>query len=65
MDYFLAVDRLNDITEHRFGSGPLEDRDADGDRLRRKAYRLAVKTNAGNRFGWADDLATIKVVLGL
>lgn len=25
MDFYEAVDYLNDITEHRYGSGPIED----------------------------------------
>lgn len=60
MTFWEAVDYLNDMTEHRFGSGPLGDKDADGEKTRKKAFKIYAKA-------CPDDpaLPTVRQALGL
>lgn len=57
LEQFDAIDLLNDLTEHRFGSGPLEDSFSEGKALLRKAERVAA------RAGY--DTTDIRKILGL
>jgi len=44
MEFWQAVEILNSLTENRYGSGPLGDRDEAGAKRRKAAFRLASKT---------------------
>lgn len=60
MDYFDAIQSLNDNTEHRFGLGPLMDQDAEGAKTRKKAFNLMKRTYPNH-----PDLHAIYMALGM
>jgi len=57
-DFALAVDVINDATEHQFGSGPIED----GGSARSRAIRAALKIAKQYPKEAADIHAAIDII---
>lgn len=56
-----CISELNNMTEHKYGLGPLED----SKELQQKAFAEATQANRTNSYDWDADLAVMLRVLAL